>query len=151
MFSVCWKWMFDCHTAATSCSALTSCWMRISNPGFWKSTYHRGETHTHRHSNVYKCSRFHFLCFCSLHSNTALDVSIKGQMVKDLLNLAGFRLPRKEDVIASCSSASSCANRYRGRWCMSLFNCDNLGETKNTICNYLDLNLVKMCWNNICV
>uniref|UniRef100_H2T511 Tubulin tyrosine ligase like 4 n=1 Tax=Takifugu rubripes TaxID=31033 RepID=H2T511_TAKRU len=43
----------------------------------------------------------------SLHSNTALDVSIKGQMVKDLLNLAGFRLPRREDVMASCSSASS--------------------------------------------
>uniref|UniRef100_H3DDX9 Tubulin tyrosine ligase like 4 n=1 Tax=Tetraodon nigroviridis TaxID=99883 RepID=H3DDX9_TETNG len=54
----------------------------------------------------------------SLHSNTALDVSIKGQMVKDLLNLAGFHLPRKEDVTASCSSASSCTNRYRGRRCM---------------------------------
>ncbi|NXA46758.1 TTLL4 polyglutamylase, partial [Nothocercus julius] len=29
----------------------------------------------------------------SLHSNTPLDVSIKGQMIRDLLNLAGFVLP----------------------------------------------------------
>ncbi|TNN04444.1 hypothetical protein fugu_001473 [Takifugu bimaculatus] len=49
----------------------------------------------------------------SLHSNTALDVSIKGQMVKDLLNLAGFRLPRREDVMASCSSASSSTHREK--------------------------------------
>ncbi|KAM3608336.1 uncharacterized protein V6R79_023264 [Siganus canaliculatus] len=43
----------------------------------------------------------------SLHSNTALDVSIKGQMIRDLLNLAGFRIPQREDVTAPCSSASS--------------------------------------------
>lgn len=43
----------------------------------------------------------------SLHSHTALDVSIKGQMIKDLLNLAGFRIPQKEDVVTPCSSASS--------------------------------------------
>ncbi|XP_031729863.1 tubulin monoglutamylase TTLL4 [Anarrhichthys ocellatus] len=43
----------------------------------------------------------------SLHSNTALDVAVKGQMIRDLLNLAGFRIPQKEDVVASCSSASS--------------------------------------------
>ena len=125
--------MFDRRTAATSFSALTSCWMRIWNHGFWKSIYHQGDTHTHTHlhthnhshmhNHIHKCSVFQLLCFCSLHSNTALDVSIKGQMVKDLLNLAGFHLPRKEDVIASCGSASSGANRYRGMWCMSLFNC----------------------------
>ncbi|CAJ1079024.1 tubulin polyglutamylase TTLL4 isoform X1 [Xyrichtys novacula] len=50
----------------------------------------------------------------SLHSNTALDVSIKGQMIRDLLNLAGFRIPNKEDVVASCSSASSSTSSLCG-------------------------------------
>lgn len=50
----------------------------------------------------------------SLHSNTALDVSIKGQMIRDLLNLAGFRIPQKEDVIAPCSSASSSTSSLCG-------------------------------------
>lgn len=50
----------------------------------------------------------------SLHSNTALDVSIKGQMIRDLLNLAGFRIPNKEDVLASCSSASSSTSSLCG-------------------------------------
>uniref|UniRef100_A0A665X0M8 Tubulin tyrosine ligase-like family, member 4 n=1 Tax=Echeneis naucrates TaxID=173247 RepID=A0A665X0M8_ECHNA len=43
----------------------------------------------------------------SLHSNTALDLSIKGKMIRDLLNLAGFRIPQKEDVVPPCSSTSS--------------------------------------------
>ncbi|XP_061548412.1 tubulin polyglutamylase TTLL4 isoform X2 [Phycodurus eques] len=43
----------------------------------------------------------------SLHSNTALDVSVKGQMVRDLLNLAGFRIPQREDVVISSGSTSS--------------------------------------------
>ncbi|XP_078118668.1 tubulin monoglutamylase TTLL4 [Sander vitreus] len=43
----------------------------------------------------------------SLHSNTALDVSVKGQMIADLLNLAGFRIPQRDDVVTSCSSTSS--------------------------------------------
>ncbi|KAJ3592749.1 hypothetical protein NHX12_007876 [Muraenolepis orangiensis] len=42
-----------------------------------------------------------------LHSNTALDVTIKGQMIRDVLNLAGFLLP-------TCSSASS-SSRGRSR------------------------------------
>uniref|UniRef100_A0A673NKR9 Tubulin polyglutamylase TTLL4-like n=1 Tax=Sinocyclocheilus rhinocerous TaxID=307959 RepID=A0A673NKR9_9TELE len=46
----------------------------------------------------------------SLHSNTPLDVSIKGQMVRDLLNLAGFVLPLREDIAPSNSSASSSTN-----------------------------------------
>ncbi|KAM9347778.1 tubulin monoglutamylase TTLL4 [Symphorus nematophorus] len=50
----------------------------------------------------------------SLHSNTALDVSIKGQMIRDLLNLAGFHIPRREDVIAPCSSASSSSSSLCG-------------------------------------
>lgn len=50
----------------------------------------------------------------SLHSNTALDVSIKGQMIRDLLNLAGFRIPKREDVMASSSSASSSTSSLCG-------------------------------------
>ncbi|XP_070832198.1 tubulin monoglutamylase TTLL4 [Chaetodon trifascialis] len=49
----------------------------------------------------------------SLHSNTPLDVSIKGQMIRDLLNLAGFRIPQK-DVIAPCSSTSSSTSSLCG-------------------------------------
>nr|XP_057938354.1 tubulin polyglutamylase TTLL4 isoform X2 [Doryrhamphus excisus] len=43
----------------------------------------------------------------SLHSNTALDVAVKGQMVRDLLNLAGFRIPQREDVPSGSTSSSS--------------------------------------------
>ncbi|XP_071210434.1 pneumococcal serine-rich repeat protein-like isoform X3 [Salvelinus alpinus] len=43
----------------------------------------------------------------SLHSNTALDVSIKGQMIRDVLNLAGFLLPQREEVLPSASSSAS--------------------------------------------
>ncbi|XP_035986808.1 tubulin polyglutamylase TTLL4 [Fundulus heteroclitus] len=50
----------------------------------------------------------------SLHSNSALDVSIKGQMIRDLLNLAGFRIPPKEEVVSSCSSASSSTSSLYG-------------------------------------
>jgi tubulin polyglutamylase TTLL4 len=32
----------------------------------------------------------------SLHSNSQLDINIKGQMVRDLLNIAGLRLPQKD-------------------------------------------------------
>ncbi|XP_015255803.1 PREDICTED: tubulin polyglutamylase TTLL4 [Cyprinodon variegatus] len=50
----------------------------------------------------------------SLHSNSALDVSVKGQMIRDLLNLAGFRIPPKEEVGSSCSSASSSTSSLNG-------------------------------------
>ncbi|XP_026128016.1 tubulin polyglutamylase TTLL4-like [Carassius auratus] len=50
----------------------------------------------------------------SLHSNTPLDVSIKGQMIRDLLNLAGFVLPLREDTVPSSSSASSSTNSLCG-------------------------------------
>lgn len=43
----------------------------------------------------------------SLHSNSPLDVSIKGQMIRDLLNLAGFVLPSTEELLSSSSSGSS--------------------------------------------
>ena len=40
--------------------------------------------------------------FCySLHSNSQLDINIKGGMIKDLHNLAGFRIPDKNDVVAN--------------------------------------------------
>ncbi|XP_049904584.1 tubulin polyglutamylase TTLL4 isoform X1 [Epinephelus moara] len=50
----------------------------------------------------------------SLHSNTALDVSVKGQMIRDLLNLAGFHIPLKDEVVAPCSSASSSTSSLSG-------------------------------------
>ncbi|XP_041856917.1 tubulin polyglutamylase TTLL4 isoform X2 [Melanotaenia boesemani] len=50
----------------------------------------------------------------SLHSNSALDVSIKGQMIRDLLNLAGFRIPLREEVVSPCSSASSSTSSLCG-------------------------------------
>jgi tubulin polyglutamylase TTLL4 len=37
----------------------------------------------------------------SLHSNSQLDMNIKGGMVKDLLNICGFVLPDKSDVTIS--------------------------------------------------
>ncbi|XP_023578867.1 tubulin polyglutamylase TTLL4 isoform X2 [Octodon degus] len=43
----------------------------------------------------------------SLHSNSPLDISIKGQMIRDLLNLAGFVLPNAEDISSSPSTSSS--------------------------------------------
>ncbi|NXF11800.1 TTLL4 polyglutamylase, partial [Smithornis capensis] len=43
----------------------------------------------------------------SLHSNSPLDVSIKGQMIRDLLNLAGFVLPSM-DSMASRTQSSTC-------------------------------------------
>lgn len=50
----------------------------------------------------------------SLHSNSPLDVSIKGQMIRDVLNLAGFVLPKKEDIISSSSgSISTCRSELK--------------------------------------
>ncbi|KAM8934033.1 tubulin monoglutamylase TTLL4 [Pelodytes ibericus] len=57
----------------------------------------------------------------SLHSNSQLDVNIKGQMVSDLLNLAGFVLPNKEDIAtgeissSSFTSSASSLGKDRGR------------------------------------
>ncbi|KAM6934107.1 tubulin monoglutamylase TTLL4 [Xenentodon cancila] len=50
----------------------------------------------------------------SLHSNSPLDVSIKGQMIRDLLNLAGFHIPQREEVVSPCSSASSSTSSLCG-------------------------------------
>ncbi|XP_077978246.1 tubulin monoglutamylase TTLL4-like [Glandiceps talaboti] len=43
----------------------------------------------------------------SLHSNSPLDVNIKGQMIKDLMNLAGFQLPDKKDVYPNLPPSSA--------------------------------------------
>ncbi|XP_007909551.1 tubulin polyglutamylase TTLL4 isoform X2 [Callorhinchus milii] len=43
----------------------------------------------------------------SLHSNSMLDINIKGQMISDLLNLAGFVLPNKEEVTANSKGSNS--------------------------------------------
>ncbi|XP_059583523.1 tubulin monoglutamylase TTLL4 isoform X2 [Alligator mississippiensis] len=45
----------------------------------------------------------------SLHSNSPLDMSIKGQMVRDLLNLAGFILPPADDMASGTTSGRSSA------------------------------------------
>ncbi|NXD78763.1 TTLL4 polyglutamylase, partial [Halcyon senegalensis] len=47
----------------------------------------------------------------SLHSNSPLDVSIKGQMIRDLLNLAGFVLPSMDSVASrpQTRSGSTCS------------------------------------------
>ncbi|XP_075009107.1 tubulin monoglutamylase TTLL4 isoform X4 [Calonectris borealis] len=47
----------------------------------------------------------------SLHSNSPLDVSIKGQMIRDLLNLAGFVLPSTDSVASrpQTGSGSTCS------------------------------------------
>ncbi|KAF7649172.1 hypothetical protein LDENG_00145900 [Lucifuga dentata] len=46
-----------------------------------------------------------------LSSHTGLDVEVKGQMVRDLLNLAGFLFPQKVNMTSSCSSYSSSTHR----------------------------------------
>lgn len=46
------------------------------------------------------------LLLCSLHSNSPLDVSIKGQMIRDLLNLAGFVLPSMDSVASRTQTRS---------------------------------------------
>nr|XP_024000250.1 LOW QUALITY PROTEIN: tubulin polyglutamylase TTLL4-like [Salvelinus alpinus] len=50
----------------------------------------------------------------SLHSSTALDVTIKGQMIRDVLNLAGFLLPQREEVHPSFSSSGSSSSSLSG-------------------------------------
>lgn len=35
----------------------------------------------------------------SLHSNSELDIQVKSALVRDALNLVGYVLPEKEDVI----------------------------------------------------
>ncbi|NXU36960.1 TTLL4 polyglutamylase, partial [Drymodes brunneopygia] len=42
----------------------------------------------------------------SLHSSSPLDVSIKGQMIRDLLNLAGFVLPSMDSVASRTQTRS---------------------------------------------
>ena len=39
-------------------------------------------------------------CFdFSLHSNSPLDISVKGAMISDLLNLSGFMIPDRRDIL----------------------------------------------------
>ncbi|NWH36957.1 TTLL4 polyglutamylase, partial [Chloropsis hardwickii] len=57
----------------------------------------------------------------SLHSNSPLDVSIKGQMIRDLLNLAGFVLPSMDSVASrtqtrngsTCSLGSALKEKHK--------------------------------------
>lgn len=43
----------------------------------------------------------------SLHSNSQLDINIKGNMIKDMFNMAGFRIPDRYDVTTSASSSTT--------------------------------------------
>ncbi|OWF40925.1 tubulin polyglutamylase TTLL4-like [Mizuhopecten yessoensis] len=43
----------------------------------------------------------------SLHSNSQLDINIKGQMIRDLFNIAGFRIPEKSDVVVHSTQTTS--------------------------------------------
>ena len=46
----------------------------------------------------------------SLHSNSQLDINVKGQMIRDMMNLAGFRLPDKHDIMHSAHASFSTAD-----------------------------------------
>ncbi|XP_022080086.1 tubulin polyglutamylase TTLL4-like isoform X2 [Acanthaster planci] len=50
----------------------------------------------------------------SLHSNSPLDVSIKGEMIKDLLNISGFHIPDKRDIYSVLTPTSSSSSKVRG-------------------------------------
>lgn len=39
------------------------------------------------------------LFLISLHSNSPLDISVKGAMISDLLNLSGFMIPDRRDIL----------------------------------------------------
>ncbi|XP_059161722.1 uncharacterized protein LOC131944866 isoform X2 [Physella acuta] len=43
----------------------------------------------------------------SLHSNSPLDVTVKSGMIRDLMNIAGYRLPDERDLRGNVSSDSS--------------------------------------------
>ncbi|XP_031549397.1 tubulin polyglutamylase TTLL4-like isoform X2 [Actinia tenebrosa] len=46
----------------------------------------------------------------SLHSNSQLDRNIKGQMIKDLMNLAAFRIP--ENLVTTTTASTSSLNLF---------------------------------------
>ncbi|XP_038076530.1 tubulin polyglutamylase TTLL4-like isoform X2 [Patiria miniata] len=50
----------------------------------------------------------------SLHSNSPLDVSIKGEMIKDLLNISSFHVPDKRDIYSILTPTSNSASKIRG-------------------------------------
>jgi len=43
----------------------------------------------------------------SLHSSSQLDINVKGAMIRDLLNMAGYMLPDKDDVVTNPPSFSN--------------------------------------------
>lgn len=54
----------------------------------------------------------------SLHSNSPLDIQIKGGLIKDMLNLAGMRLPDERDVSNNPASGDFSAHRPLNKYCM---------------------------------
>lgn len=156
MFSVCWKWMFDRHTAATSCSALTSCWMRISNPGFWKSTYHRGETHLHTHTGTAMFTNAVGSIFFVSAASTPTQrwmFPLKVRWSKTSSTWLASVCPEKKMWWPHAAAPPAALTGIEGGDAChySIVITSGGGKKKTTTCNYLGLNLVKMCWNNICV
>ncbi|XP_033108260.1 tubulin polyglutamylase TTLL4-like [Anneissia japonica] len=49
----------------------------------------------------------------SLHSNSPLDISVKGSMIKDLLNLAGFQIPEKREVYPNLINNGNNSDQYK--------------------------------------
>ncbi|RUS86303.1 hypothetical protein EGW08_005947, partial [Elysia chlorotica] len=54
----------------------------------------------------------------SLHSNSPLDVNIKGGLIKDMFNLAGMRIPDERDVSNNPPSGDFSAHRPLNKYCM---------------------------------
>ncbi|KAF8793194.1 Tubulin polyglutamylase TTLL4 like protein [Argiope bruennichi] len=49
----------------------------------------------------------------SLHTKSMLDSSVKGPLVKDMLNIAGFEIPDNEEFSSEDSSKTSFGNRHK--------------------------------------
>ncbi|CAG5124977.1 unnamed protein product, partial [Candidula unifasciata] len=54
----------------------------------------------------------------SLHSNSELDINIKGAMIKDMLNIAGFRLPDERDLSSSHANTDQTYSSPVNAFCM---------------------------------
>ncbi|CAM9607598.1 unnamed protein product [Lampetra fluviatilis] len=77
----------------------------------------------------------------SLHSNSPLDVAVKGQMIKDLLNMAGFQIPASERIPSlqgggdGVRTGSDVATNERSKHAFYLFprNLDERGTLLDTL------------------
>ena len=72
--------------------------MNSVNRTLSKWTFHPGRKINHRPTTMM------FTFIFSLHSNSPLDISVKGSMISDLLNLSGFMIPDRRDLIIEGSA-----------------------------------------------